>query len=189
VRCLRSVTRVDDRELVGTQAPQSWAVTCFSEETKWSRWATYVALGNGTWRIHRSDIWPHFLNPRTCGKINGYRLLALALLRILFKPLYPYALFTVSLLSLKQTFLSSISSKRSLFSFQNSNLQTSTHSKVWFLLTDCSCFMILLPITCYNCSGTVYVFCILGFLHFHFPCFTLCVSIFLGFLGRVFVFF
>jgi len=38
---------VDDRGLVGTQAPQSRAVTCFNEETMWSRWATYVALGNG----------------------------------------------------------------------------------------------------------------------------------------------
>jgi len=44
VRCLRSVTGIDDRGLVGTQAPQSWVVTCFSEETKWSCCATYVAL-------------------------------------------------------------------------------------------------------------------------------------------------
>ena len=169
--------------------PQFRVVTCFNEETKLSRWVTYVALGNRTWTVHRSDVSPHFLNQRPRGKINGYRLLALVLLRILFKPLNTYTFFIVSLLSLKQTFLSSISSKHSLFCFQNSNLQTSTHSKVWFLLTDCSCFMIPLPITCYNCSETVYVFCILGFLHFHFPCFTLRISVFLGFLGRVFVFF
>jgi len=48
-RCVMSEVSlwVDDRGLVGTQAPQSRTVTCFSEETRWSRWATYVALGNG----------------------------------------------------------------------------------------------------------------------------------------------
>jgi len=39
---------VDDRGLVGTQAPQSQAVTCFNEEIKWSRWAIYLALSNRT---------------------------------------------------------------------------------------------------------------------------------------------
>ena len=43
--------------------------------------------------------------------------------------------------------------------------------------------MIPLPITCYNCSGTVYVFCILGFLHFTFPLFFALYLCFSGFSG------
>jgi len=42
--------------LVGTQAPQSQAVNLFSEETKSSPLATYVALCERTWTVHRSDV-------------------------------------------------------------------------------------------------------------------------------------
>jgi len=49
----------DVRGLVGTQAPQSRAVNLFSEETKSSPLATYVALCEGMWIVRRSDFSPY----------------------------------------------------------------------------------------------------------------------------------
>jgi len=51
----------DVRGLVSTQAPQSRAINLFSEETKSSPVATYVALCEGTWTVHRSDTSPYLI--------------------------------------------------------------------------------------------------------------------------------
>ena len=86
--------------------------------------------------IHSSDCSQYFLNQRTRGKINVWDLVALELLRALFKPLNPYTLFTVSLLSLKQIIFKHFSrSKHSLFLFQNSDPQTLLDQRYDFYLS------------------------------------------------------
>jgi len=97
---------VDDRGLIGTQAPQSRAVTCFSEETKWSRCATYMALGSGCEQY--TALTPHHFprNRYTCVEIDGWDLLALELPHSLFKHFNPCAPTTVSSLSLIEPLLS-----------------------------------------------------------------------------------
>jgi len=125
-------------------SPPVLSCNFFSEEIKWSRWATYVALGNGTWTVHRSDISPYFLNQCTSGKINCWDLLALELLRALFKPLNHYALFTVSLLSLKRSISQAFLRNALSSSSQNSELRNS----IWSLFIAFPCFTISLPISC-----------------------------------------
>ena len=140
-------------------SPQSRAVTCFSEETKWSPWRP-------TWDwcrdVNSAPNWhlTILFYQHTRGKINDYGLLALALPRI---RLNLYAPFTVSLLhlSLSQIFL--ILETLYLL-LENLYLRTLIYSKVWSLLYDCPCFIISMLIKCHNCSGTIYVFHILRFL-------------------------
>jgi len=123
------------------------------------------------WTVHRSDVSPYILNQHTHGKINDYHLLALALLRILFKPVNPYALFTVSLLSLKEIISQAFLSLETLSLPLQKLLPLKPNLFKWSLLIYCSCFMISLLITCYICSGTIYVFRILGFMYFMFSLF------------------
>ena len=126
---------------------QSLAVICFSEETKWLRWATYVALGNG--REQYTEVTSHhssLINIHV--KINGWDLLALELLRALFKPFNSYALPTVPLLHLREPSLS-ISTKNALFSLYKNSKPSNLHIQRYdFYSLITSLFMILMLVTC-----------------------------------------
>jgi len=88
-------------------------------------------------------------------------LLALAFLRILFKPLNLYALFTVSLLSLKQII------SQAFLLLETLSLPLQTHTFKPYLIKGMiftHCLLLL-----YDFAA--YVFRSLGFFHFMFPLF------------------
>ena len=169
---------VDDRGL----APQSRAVTCFSEETKWSRWGTYVALGNGREQYtevtshHSSLINIHVSRStiETCWHSNFF----VHCSNLLTLTLFP----TVPLLHLREPSLS-ISMKNALFSLQKLKTLEPQYSKVRFLFTD---HFVIYDFAACNMLITAWAW--LWFSHFFvhsFPLFLFWVFVFLVFSGFV----
>jgi len=153
------LSEADVRGLACTQAPQARAVTCFSEEAKWSPTTTYMALEwrdlNSAQRWHLTILFP----PAYTWQNQWLRLVA-ACASLYLKPLNPYASFTVSLPS-QNTFHALLLLKRSIFFSKPFNSSKHDCDKVCPLSHNRPCFMIPMLITWIKCSGTIYVICTL----------------------------
>jgi len=111
--------------------------------------------------VHRGDVSPYFL---TSIHVAGSMTKTRCRLRffVYVKPLKTPTLLHsfITSLNISRTFSSL---KHSLFLLNHCDPSKPNCSKVCSLLYDHPCFMILMLITCYNCSGTVYVLCTLHF--------------------------
>jgi len=111
----------------------------FSEETKSLPLATYVALGERTWTVYRSDVSPYFV--LICAHVAGSTTRAYCFLcsLVYVKPFQNLALHQCSITSL--TLSSIIRFSRALFLLlHHSRLSIFNSLKVWFLLHDLPSF-------------------------------------------------